>query len=212
MNSPFFRILFVLHCWQHWPGYIVISFWSFQCWFPDFGLIDFRKWDLYSFSIRIIRLFKVGIVPLITVIELDNFYFHHLDALLFMITFQKSLCRMRLLTSIKTVWQPQTAFFRFRYWKPEHDPKKIFRYGYNDDHFYTGLLPRGNFDRLKSMKIYRPKNAWNQTKRTFGQNDYIDILGLHCRFLIHVFYVSFDRYIMFVFYRRWKVTSAQISP
>ncbi|XP_065212080.1 large ribosomal subunit protein mL51 [Planococcus citri] len=84
---------------------------------------------------------------------------------------------IKAVTSIGKIWQPQTAFHRFRYWKPEPDPTRIFRYGYNDNHFYSGLLPRGNLGRIHAMKIYRPKDAFNQPRRTFGQNDYIDILG-----------------------------------
>lgn len=84
---------------------------------------------------------------------------------------------------MKKLWQPQTQFVRFRYWKDQRENAVIRRYGYKDDPFPTGLLPRGDFGRIKCMPIYRPKDFWNLRRTTFGQNDYIDILGLYRRFL-----------------------------
>ena len=56
--------------------------------------------------------------------------------------------------------------------------KKI---GYAHSNIYKGgLLPRPDHklnNEPLPMPEYRPKDAWGERKATFGQNDYIDILG-----------------------------------
>ncbi|XP_053389134.1 39S ribosomal protein L51, mitochondrial-like [Mercenaria mercenaria] len=51
------------------------------------------------------------------------------------------------------------------------------RYGYNNKLFDGGPLPRGLSEPVQNLKKYKPKNVWSKKRATFGQNDYIDILG-----------------------------------
>merc|ERR1719402_584256 len=50
------------------------------------------------------------------------------------------------------------------------------RYGYVKEYKTEGVLPRDDRP-LVSLDPYTPKNTWTKEKATFGQNDYIDILG-----------------------------------
>ncbi len=55
------------------------------------------------------------------------------------------------------------------------------RFGYKyNQHFTGGLLPRPDpklNDEPLAMPEYKPTDRWTVKKATFGQNDYIDILG-----------------------------------
>ncbi|XP_060596799.1 large ribosomal subunit protein mL51-like [Ruditapes philippinarum] len=51
------------------------------------------------------------------------------------------------------------------------------RHGYNQTLFDGGYLPRGLKEKFENLPKYKHKNVWNRKRATFGQNDYIDILG-----------------------------------
>lgn len=81
--------------------------------------------------------------------------------------------------SVKS-WTPSVQTVRFRYWKDQQGAGHIVkRYGYKDDFLPKGLLarPKDAKERIKEMRIYRPKDVWCEKRAMFGQNDYIDILG-----------------------------------
>lgn len=78
-------------------------------------------------------------------------------------------------TTLKA-WVPQVTTVRFRY----HADKKrlVRRYEYEEKIDQKGLLAHTGGDKpVHQLPIYRPTNPWTEKKATFGQNDYIDILG-----------------------------------
>lgn len=81
--------------------------------------------------------------------------------------------------AVISTWVPQVTPVRFRYHAEKATIGPLRRhYGYNDPiKRIKGLLPRESDNRLTTMPIYRPKDAWSVRRALFGQNDYIDILG-----------------------------------
>lgn len=90
----------------------------------------------------------------------------------------------RILVHILNKWQPLIQTKRFRYWEDIRKTRLVRRHGYKDEYFPNGMLPRINDGkRIKELPIYRPKDSWSVKKASFGQNDYIDILGINVEFL-----------------------------
>ncbi|XP_014484928.1 PREDICTED: 39S ribosomal protein L51, mitochondrial [Dinoponera quadriceps] len=76
------------------------------------------------------------------------------------------------------IWIPQVTPVRHRYHADKVAKGPVMRrYGYKDPIDMRGLLARDSDERVYTLQIYRPKNAWSEKRALFGQNDYIDILG-----------------------------------
>lgn len=75
-------------------------------------------------------------------------------------------------------WIPQVTTVRHRYYAEKIAKGPLIkRYGYSERIDMRGLLARESTEPVKSMPVFRPKDAWCLRRALFGQNDYIDILG-----------------------------------
>ncbi|OQV21137.1 putative 39S ribosomal protein L51, mitochondrial [Hypsibius exemplaris] len=86
--------------------------------------------------------------------------------------------------------QPSPMVQAVRWWRER--PVYTRRMGFEINHHIAGPLPRLDAVTPETKPIpqkpYRPTNNWSAKKATFGQNDYIDILGdgtLHPRDMLH---------------------------
>ena len=63
--------------------------------------------------------------------------------------------------------------------------RDLYRYGYKDKVKRTGALPRLDEDAKKYDKqpIFEPDAAFAPKRALYGQNDYIDILGMIVKWL-----------------------------
>ncbi|KAK6639181.1 hypothetical protein RUM43_007451 [Polyplax serrata] len=79
---------------------------------------------------------------------------------------------------ISTFSQFSTVPVRYRYYADKIARGPIAKkYGYEEKIFKSGVLPRLKNAGPLPMPLYTPGNPWTTEKCTFGQNDYIDILG-----------------------------------
>ncbi|EEB17101.1 mitochondrial 50S ribosomal protein L51, putative [Pediculus humanus corporis] len=93
-------------------------------------------------------------------------------------------------TTFKTISQLNYVPVRHRYYaeKIAKGPT-VSKFGYKDKVERRGLLGRLKYsDKVHGM-TYKPGNSWTKEKATFGQNDYIDILG---DFKLKSFQVKYD--------------------
>ena len=79
-----------------------------------------------------------------------------------------------------------TSALNARWHKDVVENRRLYRHGYIDKVKQSGALPRISEDsrRLRTIKVFRPANPFAPKEALFGQNDYIDILGIHLFLII----------------------------
>lgn len=101
---------------------------------------------------------------------------------------------------LRNTWRPQVEAKRFRYWSEMREKGYTRRFGFKDT-LPRGLLPRIEDRRVKSLPVYRARNAFSRKRALLGQNDYIDILGEYLIFVVEFMFSSFPQYLCYFCFR-----------